>query len=429
MTIKTRRQFLGAMGAAAGGLWLWPLGTNAMGERSLGRVVIVGGGFGGATCARYVKRFAPKADVTLVERDQRYVTCPFSNTVLGGLRGIDDITHDYGQLAGKYGVQVIHDSAVGIDPVAKTVTLAGGSKLGYDKLVVAPGIDFRWGGVEGYSAEVSERIPHAWKAGEQTQLLRRQLEAMPDGGLFIMAPPANPFRCPPGPYERASMVAHYFKQSKPRSKILILDAKDKFSKQPLFVQGWEQRYPGMIEWVSGTSGGRISGVDAGSMEVLNEIGDRFKGDVINVIPPQRAGQIAHDAGLVDSTGWCPVDQRTFESLIHKDVHVIGDASIAGKMPKSGFAANSQGKVCAAAVVTSLMGVEMPEPSYVNTCYSLVAPDYGISVAAVYRVQDGAIVGVEGAGGVSPKDGNAEYRRREADYAYGWYQSITGDVFG
>jgi sulfide dehydrogenase [flavocytochrome c] flavoprotein subunit len=429
MTIKTRRQFLGAMGAAAGGLWLWPLAGRAMGERRLGRVVIVGGGFGGATCARYIKRFAPTAEVTLVERDQRYVTCPFSNTVLGGLRGIDAITHDYGRLSAQYGVQVIHDSAVGIDPVAKTVSLAGGTLLAYDKLVVAPGIDFRWDELEGYSAEVSQRIPHAWKAGEQTSLLRRQLEAMPDGGVFVMAPPANPFRCPPGPYERASMIAHYFKQAKPRSKILILDAKDKFSKQPLFMQGWEQRYSGMIEWVSGTSGGRISGVDAGGMAVLNEIGDSFRGDVINVIPPQQAGRIAHDAGLVDGSGWCPVDQRTFESKIHKDVHVIGDASIAGKMPKSGFAANSQGKVCAAAVVTALQGTEMPEPSYVNTCYSLVAPDYGISVAAVYRISDGAIVGVKGAGGVSPKDGDAEFRRREADYAYGWYQSITGDVFG
>lgn len=429
MSIKTRRQFLGALGATAGGLWLWPLTGRAMGGRSPGRVVIVGGGFGGATCARYVKRFAPNMDVTLVERDQRYVTCPFSNTVLGGLRGIDAITHGYDRLAEQHGVKVIHDSAVAIDPAAKTVALAGGAKLAYDKLVVSPGIDFRWDGVDGYSAEASERMPHAWKAGAQTLLLRRQLEAMPDGGVFVMAPPANPFRCPPGPYERASMVAHYFKQAKPRSKILILDAKDKFSKQPLFMQGWEERYPGMIEWVSGTDGGRISGVDADRMVVLNEIGDRFEGDVINVIPPQKAGQVAHDAGLVDSTGWCPVDQRTFESKIHKDVHVIGDASIAGKMPKSGFAANSQGKVCAAAVVTSLLGMDMPEPSYVNTCYSLVAPDYGISVAAVYRMTDGGIAGVEGAGGVSPKDGSAEDRRREADYAYGWYLSITGDAFG
>lgn len=429
MTIKTRRQFLGAMGAAAGGLWLWPLRSGAAGERSMGRVVIVGGGFGGATCARYVKRFAPETDVTLVERDVRFVTCPFSNTVLGGLRSIEDITHDYGRLAQKYGVNVIHDSAVGIDPVTKKVTLGGGQQLGYDKLVVSPGIDFRWEGVDGYSAEASRRIPHAWKAGDQTLLLRRQLEAMPDGGVFIMAPPANPFRCPPGPYERASMLAHYFKQAKPRAKILILDAKEKFSKQGLFEQGWAQRYPGMIEWVSGTAGGRVSGVDVEGMAVLNEIGDRFKADVINIIPPQKAGRIAHEAGLTDTTGWCPVNQRTFESTIHKDVHVIGDASIAGKMPKSGFAANSQGKVCAAAVVTSLMGTDMPEPSYVNTCYSLVAPDYGISVAAVYRLSGNSIVGVKGAGGVSPKDADAEFRRREADYAYGWYQSITGDVFG
>ncbi|NNF96375.1 MAG: FAD-dependent oxidoreductase, partial [Halobacteria archaeon] len=269
-----------------------------------------------------------------------------------------------------------------------------------------------------------------WQGGPQTTLLRDQLLAMPDGGVVILAAPDNPFRCPPGPYERASMIAHYLKQHKPKSKILILDAKDKFSKQPLFMQGWEALYPGMIEWVSGSQGGRIDEVDVTNRILQAELGDKHKGDVVNFIPPQKAGAIVHTAGLVNNDGWCPVDQRTFESSVHPGIHIIGDASIAGKMPKSGFAANSQGKVCAAAIVSAFSGTTMPEPSYVNTCYSLVAPDYGISVAAVYRYdKEKGIYVVEGSGGVSPKDADADYREKEARYAAGWYDSITFDTFG
>jgi sulfide dehydrogenase [flavocytochrome c] flavoprotein subunit len=370
---------------------------------------VIGGGFGGATCAGYLRRLSSDIDVTLVERDTMFMTCPFSNAVLGGLYDMDFITHGYDSLRDDHGVKVVHDSAVDVDANAKKVRLAGGSSLDYDRLVVSPGIDLRWGAIEGYDEAASATMPHAWKAGEQTTILRKQLEAMPDGGVVIIAAPPNPFRCPPGPYERASLIAHYLKKHKPRSKILIYDAKPKFSKQPLFEQGWAALYPGMIEWISESDGGAIDAVDVKAMTVNPTFGDPQKGDVINVIPPQKAGMIAEIAGLADESGWCSVDQRTFESKAHKDIHVIGDASIATPMPKSGFAASSQG--------------------YVNTCYSLVGPDYGISVAAVYRLGDNGIAAVAGAGGVSPKDADAEFRVAESRYALGWYQSITSDIWG
>jgi sulfide dehydrogenase [flavocytochrome c] flavoprotein subunit len=425
----TRRNFVlsvGALGAATSTLG-WPVPGHA--KAAGGRVVVIGGGFGGASCAKYLRRLSSDIDVTLVERDSKFMTCPFSNAVLGGMYDMDFITHGYDALRDKYGVKVVHDSAVDIDAGAKKVRLGGGSSLPYDRLVVSPGIDLRWDAIEGYDEAASATMPHAWKAGEQTMILRRQLEAMPDGGVVIIAPPGNPFRCPPGPYERASLIAHYLKKNKPRSKILIFDAKPKFSKQPLFEQGWEALYPGMIEWISETDGGAIDGVDVKAMTVNPTFGDPQKGDVINVIPPQKAGTIAEVAGLTDDNGWCPVNQRTFESKLQKDVHVIGDASIATPMPKSGFAASSQGKVCATAIVASLTGQEMPDPSYVNTCYSLVGPDYGISVAAVYRLGDAGIAAVPGAGGVSPKDAGDEFRVAESRYAVGWYQSITSDTWG
>jgi sulfide dehydrogenase [flavocytochrome c] flavoprotein subunit len=427
MSQITRRNFVlstGALGATSA--LGWPALVNG---KAHGRVVVIGGGFGGASCARYIRRLSTNIEVTLVERDSKFVTCPFSNAVLGGLYDMDFITHDYSALQDDYGVNVVHDSAVAIDPDKQTVGLAGGSSLSYDRLVVSPGIALRWDAIEGYDKAASKVMPHAWKAGEQTIILRKQLEAMPDGGVVIIAPPGNPFRCPPGPYERASLIAHYLKAHKPRSKILIYDAKPKFSKQPLFEQGWQALYPGMIEWISESEGGAIDAVDVKAMTVNPTFGDPQKGDVINLIPPQKAGAIAEAAGLTDDGGWCPVDQRTFESRIHKNVHVIGDASIATPMPKSGFAASSQGKVCATAIVAALTGQEMPDPSYVNTCYSLVGPDYGISVAAVYRLGEDGIAGVKGAGGVSPKDADEAFRAAESRYAVGWYQSITSDIWG
>ena len=433
MSTLSRREFLRLLGAAsaAGAMaGCAGMGTGAAREeKAKARVVVVGGGFGGATCAKYIRRFDPSIAVTLVEPKQQFVTCPFGNAVIGGLYDMDAITHSYDALRDTHGVNVVHDTVTAVDPQAKSVTLEGGKTLAYDRLVLSPGIAFRWDALEGYDAQAAEKGPHAWNGGPQVETLSRQLRDMKDGGTVIIAPPDNPFRCPPGPYERASMVAHYLKNHKPRSKVLILDAKENFSKQGLFQQGWEALYPGMIEWVSGTSGGKITRVDVERRAVYSEIGDEHRADVLNVIPPQKANDIAHTAGLTDDSGWCPVNQRTFASDIQKDIHVIGDATLAGALPKSGFAASSEAKVCAAAIVTAVNGESMPDPSYVNTCYSLVAPDYGISVANVYHIRDEKIAAVEGTGGVSPKDVGADFRQREAEYARGWYASITQDAWG
>jgi sulfide dehydrogenase [flavocytochrome c] flavoprotein subunit len=270
-------------------------------------------------------------------------------------------------------------------------------------------------------------MPHAWKAGKQTEILRKQLEAMENGGTVIISAPPNPFRCPPGPYERAAQIAFYLSHHKPKSKVVILDSKDKFSKQGLFMEGWEALYPGMIDWVMAANDGKVIGVDAKKGIVMTEFAEH-KAAVANIIPPQKAGILAEIAGLTNDSGWCPVDQGTFESTIHKDVYVIGDASIAGKMPKSGYAANSQGKVCAMAIATKVAGETMPEPSYVNTCYSLIGPHYGISVAMVYELKDGEVVGVKDAGGLSPMKAPESTRRAESIYAHSWYRNITHDIF-
>jgi NADPH-dependent 2,4-dienoyl-CoA reductase/sulfur reductase-like enzyme len=315
-----------------------------------------------------------------------------------------------------------------VDPEGRRVHLADRTALPYDRLVLAPGIDLRFDGLPGYDEAASAILPHAWKAGEQTVLLQRQLEAMPDGGTFVMVAPANPYRCPPGPYERASLIAHYFKTQKPRSKILILDPKDTFSKQRLFQAAWQELYPGMIEWVGLSAGGKVTEVDAKSRTVVTDFG-RHTGHVVNVIPPQRAGAIAAPAGAVDRSGWCPIDPATFESRLQRNVHVIGDAAIAGGMPKSAFSANAQAKACAAAVAALLRGETPAAPKLINTCYSLVAPDYGISVAGVYRPANGLLTDVEGAGGTSPANAPRSFRALEATYAEAWFQTITAEVFG
>lgn len=343
------------------------------------------------------------------------------------MRGLDSITHGYAKLGSLHGIRVMHDTATAIDPGSKKVSLQQGGTHAYDRLVVSPGIDLQWGALEGYDESTSEAMPHAWKAGPQTTLLRQQLEAMPDGGVVLIAAPADPFRCPPGPYERASLMAHYLKMHKPKSKIVILDAKEKFSKQTLFMNAWDEVYGDMIEWRAASAGGQVMRADAKNMLLETEFGEE-KGAVINVIPPQSAGRIALQAGLADDQGWCPVHPQTFESTLQPGIHVIGDACLAGKMPKSGFAANSQAKVCAAAVAAMLQGKPLGEASFINTCYSLISPDYGISVAAVYRVTDQGIVDVEGAGGVSPVDADIAFRKREAEYAVGWYDSIMADIF-
>jgi sulfide dehydrogenase [flavocytochrome c] flavoprotein subunit len=425
MNNRGRRQFLKYIGSSVLAANTVLPACSKSPERA--KVIIIGGGFGGSTCAKYLQKFDSSIDITLVEPSPHYITCPFSNTVIAGMQQIDTITHDYTAQI-KRGINVIHAKARDVDAPGKKITLDNGDVLAYDRLVIAPGIDFKWENVEGMQAEDANTIPHAWKGGPQTNLLRKQLRSMDDGGIVIIAPPANPFRCPPGPYERISLIAHYLKQHKPKSKILVLDGKDKFSKQALFMQAWDQLYPGMIEWVAASKGGSIYEIDVATRTLHTESGDAHQGDVVNFIPPQKAGTLAAQAGLTNNDGWCFVNQRTFESMVHKDVYVIGDACFAGKMPKSGFAANSQGKVCAAAIVTSLRGTELPEPSYVNTCYSLVAPDYGISVAAVYRFSEADGIYKTG-GGVSPLDTDSLYRQQEARYARGWYDSITQDSFG
>jgi sulfide dehydrogenase [flavocytochrome c] flavoprotein chain len=419
MAHPSRRQFLKAAGKAAA---LLPLPALAQG--SSGRVVVIGGGFAGATCARFVKRMDPRVTVTLVEASQTFTACPFSNSVIAGLRDLTAQQFGYDKTAAS-GVAINFATATAVDTQARMVTLSDGVRLGYDRLVTAPGVDIRWDSLPGYTEAAAERMPHAWKAGPQTLLLRNQLEAMADGGTVIISAPANPFRCPPGPYERASLIAYYLKTKKPKSKLIVLDAKDAFSKQGLFQNAWKELYPN-LEWVPLSKGGNVNAVDVGAMMLITDF-DRYRGDVVNVIPPQKAGRIAEVAGVTNNTGWCPINPETFESTLQPGIHVIGDATIAGAMPKSAFAANAQAKVCAAAVVKLLAGQKPDEPRLINTCYSLAAPDYGISIANVYRPKDGVLV--DAGGGVSPANAPASFRAQEAMFANGWFKTITGEVFG
>lgn len=421
----SRRQWLARVGkASAAGAAL--LMAPAFAKGAAGKVVVIGGGFGGATAAKYIKRRNPAIDVTLVEPGKTYYTCPFTNLYFGGLRTFEQQGHGFDELR-SLGVKVVHELASGIDASAKTVTLADGTPLPYDKLLLSPGIDFRWNAIEGYDEAASLRAPHAWKAGEQTRLLKKQLEAMPDGGTFLMVAPANPFRCPPGPYERVSMVAHYLKHNKPKSKILILDAKDAFSKQGLFQAGWKRFYGDLIEWVPLAKDGKVVRVDAGTLSVESEFGELHKADVLNVIPPQKAGAIAYSAGVTNESGWVPVKHQTFESELVPDIYVVGDATVAAPMPKSGFSANAQAKVAAAAIVNALAGRPAADASFANTCYSLIAPDYGISVAHTYLLKDGKIA--EASGGVSPADASDSFRKLEAEYGESWYKAIAQDTWG
>jgi len=424
MTRISRRTLLqaAAVTAVAGTA---PQRANAA---ATGRVVVVGGGFGGVTCARILRQIAPGIEVTLVEPNETFVTCPFSNAVIAGLADMASITHSYDGVRNA-GVTVVRDSVSAIDADRKSVRLAGGSILPYDRLVLSPGIDIKWKAVEGYDEAASQIVPHAFKAGAQTMLLRRQLEEMPDGGLVVMTIPPNPFRCPPGPYERASLIAWYLKTKKPRSKLILLDAKDTFSKQGLFVEGWKALYGPLIEWVPFGQSGNLLKVDAATKTVTTEFTE-VKADVLNVIPPQRAGMIVDSAGLAGSGGWCNVNPVTFESSIVPGIHIVGDAIVAGSMPKSGFSAGSQAKVCAQAIAALQAGDTPSVPSFINTCYSLVSPDYGISVVDVFRVgSEGAIAAVQGAGGVSPTGAGADFRKQEAEYARGWYASQTKVMFG
>jgi len=421
----SRRQWLAGVGkaTAAGALLMM---APAYAKGAAGKVVVIGGGFGGATAAKYIKRRNPAIDVTLIEPARTYYTCPFTNLYFGGLRTFEQQGHGFDELR-TLGVNVVHAFASGVDAAGRTVTLAGGETLAYDKLLLSPGIDFRWNALEGYDEAASERAPHAWKAGEQTRLLKKQLEAMSDGGVFLMAAPANPFRCPPGPYERISMVAHYLKHHKPKSKILVLDSKDAFSKQGLFQAGWNRYYGDLIEWVPLAKDGKVVRVDAATLSVETEFGQTHKADVLNVIPPQKAGAIAEVAGVTNESGWVPVKHQTFESELVPDIYVVGDATVAAPMPKSGFSANAQAKVAAAAIVNALAGKPPAEAAFANTCYSLIAPDYGISVAHTYLLKDGKLA--EASGGVSPADANDTFRKLEAEYGESWYKAIAQDTWG
>jgi sulfide dehydrogenase [flavocytochrome c] flavoprotein subunit len=425
MVQATRRQFLRYAGAAGATGAAALAGCAGYEGGAGGKVVVIGGGFGGATAARYIKRWSPNTEVTLLEPSKTYSTCPFSNYVLAGFLTMDKITHDYSGVT-RAGVKVVHEAAVAVDTAKRTVKTASAT-FAYDRLVLAPGIDFRYDAVPGYSEAAAELIPHAWKAGPQTALLRRQLEAMADGGVVVLAVPPAPFRCPPGPYERASMIAWYLKNHKPRSKVIVVDGSDSFSKQGLFMEGWKQHYGAMIEWVPFKTAGKIAEVDPKTRTVKTDF-ESYKGAVLNFIPPQKAGAIAHLAGAADKSGWCPIHFKTLESTLVKNVHVLGDAAIAVGMPKSGSAANTQAKACALAIIDLLSGRPSSAQVTSNTCYSLVTPDHGISVTSVHTITDKGFTPVKGSGGVSPAGRDAEFRKLEADYARGWYAAITKDVW-
>lgn len=401
------------------------LAAPAVTAQTPARVVVVGGGWGGASAAGALAALGH--DVTLVEAEGAFVSCPFSNAVLGGFATMEDITFRHEGLAAR-GVRMVRARATAADAGTRTLTLEDGTVLQWDRLLLSPGIEILSDAVEGYGPTGPDLMPHAWKAGAQTRLLRRQLQAMEDGGTVVIAAPANPFRCPPGPYERASLIAHWLTQARPRSKVLILDAKDEFSKKSLFLQAWETLYPGRVEWVGQSMGGTVRRVDAKAMTLTTDFATH-KAAVANVIPPQRAGAIAQAAGVADATGWCPVRPDSFESTLQPGIHVIGDACFVGAMPKSAFSANAQAKVAAHAIDALLRGQAPTPPKLINTCYSLAAPDYGFTVAGVYAPGDGLLRDVEGAGGTSPLDAPPEVRRLESDHARTWFATIAAEAFG
>jgi NADPH-dependent 2,4-dienoyl-CoA reductase/sulfur reductase-like enzyme len=420
--LRTRRDTVRGLTALAASLALPSIAR----AQSPARVAVIGGGFGGAACARALKRLDAKLDVTLVEPNPRFTACPFSNEVIAGLREIEAQQFSYEKIAGE-DVRVIAQAATKVDTSARSVTVTDGTAVGYDRLVLSPGIDFNFEALPGYDEAAATKMPHAWKAGEQTILLRKQLEAMEDGGTVVLAVPANPSRCPPAPYERASLIAHYLKTKKPRSKVMILDAKDTFSQQRLFERAWKELYGDMIERVALSQGGRVTSVDAKTNTIVTEFGN-YAAQVANVIPPQKAGRIAEIAGAADHTGWCPINPVTFESKLVPNIHVIGDACLGGGIPKSASAASAQGKACAAAIVNLLSGKRSETPRLTGVCYNTVAPGYGFSLAGIYQPKDDIFAEIEG-GTTSPVDAPRELRAREADEAQKWFSDITADAFG
>jgi sulfide dehydrogenase [flavocytochrome c] flavoprotein subunit len=388
------------------------------------RVVVIGGGYGGTIAAKYVRMLDSSIEVVLIERNKTYVSCPFSNYYIGGMmKDLSPLTISYDKLAANHGIKMVYADVTAIDPATRTVITSAGS-LQYDRLIMSPGVEFRTEEVEGYDANTPNIIPHAWKAGEQTILLRKQLEAMADGGTVIISMPLTPYRCPPGPYERSCLIAHYLKTQKPKSKVVLLDANpDVVSKKPLFTKAWNDFYKDIFTYVPGK---KVTKVDAAAKTLIVEGLEDHKGDVVNFIPPQRAGAIAVKAGLVGpDKNWCPVDATTFESTIHKGIHVIGDASIAGAMPKSGYSANSEAKVCATNVVALMNGKETIELSGINVCYSALNDQQSISIAGVYKVAEGKIMAVPNSGGISPADFSTT--RLEHIYAESWLKNILTEM--
>jgi len=418
--MATRRSFIKLMATAG----VAPAVALA---RGTAKVVVVGGGFAGAACARALRKLDPDLDITVIASSKTFSACPFNSSVIAGLRDPAQQEFSYDSLAA-LGVKVATVGATAVDPAAKTVTLAGGEKLAWDRLVVAPGVDMNWTAIPGYTEAAAEKMPHAWTGGSQTLLLRRQLEAMDDGGLVVISAPATPYRCPPAPYERASLIAHYLKATKPKSKVLILDAKDGYSKQHLFEEAWAALYPGLIERVPLSKGGSVTSVDPATMTVKTDFED-YKAAVANIVPPQKAAAIATRAGVTDRTGWCPIEPVGFESTLQPGIHVLGDAALMGGMPKAAHAAAEQGKVCAAAVVARLAGREAPEPALENICYSLAGPTYGFVEVNKYRPEKGQLLAVPGAVNTSPVGASASMRAQEASEDEVWFRAVTAETFG
>ncbi|UYO46893.1 NAD(P)/FAD-dependent oxidoreductase [Rhodopseudomonas palustris] len=390
------------------------------------RVVVVGGGAGGATAAKYLRHGNDAIDVTLIEANRRYVTPFTSNLYLGGLKSFETLTFGYEGVAA-HGVGLVFDQVAAIDRDNKEVRTASGARLGYDRLVLSSGIDFRWDAVPGYSEAAAERMPHGYRGGAQFQLLKSQLDALGDGALIVIIAPPNPYRCPPAPYERASMMAHALKsRGVKNARIVILDAKDHFAMQTLFIDGWERHYSGMIEWQDPTIHGGIKAVDPKAMTVTTDF-ETHKAALVNVIPPQIAGKLGRDAGLADASGFCPVDAGTMASLIDPSIHVIGDSVTGGEFPKSGFAANNEGKTAAMIIRADLIGDRRMPVRFTNHCWSDIAPDDAIKNGARYTPQDGKIVMSDPY--TSQLDESPQLRAKQAREAAGWYIGMTTDIFG
>lgn len=422
MTSINRRHLLTAAGGAAVALALPGCATTSTPKA---RVVVIGGGFGGATAAKYIRQWAPEIEVVLVEREAAFVSCPLSNLVLGGSEKIENLTTGYDVLQKKHGVRVVRDEATAIDAGKREVHLARGDTLKYDRLIVSPGVDFQFDQVPGLqSAEAQSQVLHAWKAGPQTVALRRQLEALPDGGVYALHIPKAPYRCPPGPYERAAQVALYFKQHKPRSKVLVLDANpDITSKKALFLKAWNELYPGVVEYKPNSE---LVRVDAAKRTIELQF-ETVRAGVLNVVPPQQAGRIAQTAGLITANNkWCGVNFQTFESTVAPGIHVLGDATLSAPgMPKSGFMANNHAKVAADAVIALIQGRAVnPDPIIANTCYSFVSDTDVVHVASVHKwnAEQKTLVPVAGAGGLTPS-ANA----LEGQYAKSWAKNIWADA--